>query len=118
MMSTQTNALAGATHPSFSDVFLIIPSFVNKLTGLRIPPTRVFTHSLRAVLHFLNGASAQQLSEASRHHTLDDFVEDIHGTYTPATINPALDGELERSASIDSTGKDSQMTLDARTELL
>lgn len=74
---------AGSTHPSFSDVFLIIPSFVNWITGLRTPPNRVFTHSLRAVLQFLNGASAKQLSEAAKHRTLEDFVEDIPGTYVP-----------------------------------
>lgn len=74
---------AGATHPSFSDVFLIIPSFINRIIGLRTPPNRVFTHSLRAVLQFLNGASAKQLSEAAKHHTLEDFVEDIPGTYVP-----------------------------------
>ena len=74
---------AGSTHPSFSDVFLIIPSFINRLIGLRTPPNRVFTHSLRAVLQFLNGASATQLSEAAKRHTLEDFVEDIAGTYAP-----------------------------------
>lgn len=75
------NVTAGSTHPSFSDVFLIIPSFINRLIGLRTPPNRVFTHSLRAVLQFLKGASATQLSEAAKHHTLEDFVEDIAGTY-------------------------------------
>jgi hypothetical protein len=72
---------AGATHPSFSDVFLIIPSFINWITGLRTPPNRVFTYLLRAVLPFLNGASAKQLSEAAKLYTLEDFVEDIPGTH-------------------------------------
>lgn len=82
-MNISITLTAGATHPSFSDVFLIIPSFVNRLTGLRIPPKTVFSHSLRAIFQFLGGASAEQLSQASAHDTLSDFVEDLPGTYRP-----------------------------------
>lgn len=87
---------------------------------MTIPPTRVFSHTLRAVLHFLNGASAQELSDASGHHTLDDFVEDIHGTYTPPSNDP---GSVRRPvpkpsiASFDSVGKASEEQEMAQVEV-
>lgn len=52
------------------------------------------------MLQFLNGASAEQLSHAASHHTLDDFIEDIHGNYVPKPEDfPYLvhHGELEGS---------------------
>lgn len=46
---------AGATHPSFSDVFLILPPFVNRLTGLRVDSGRVVQLCVRSSAQFLNG---------------------------------------------------------------
>lgn len=50
-----------------------------------LSPTRVFSHSLRAVIQFLDGAGSKELSETAAHHTLFDFHEDIPGTYDPAS---------------------------------
>lgn len=46
---------AGATHPSFSDVFLILPEYINKLTGLRIAAPRVLALAVGAAADFLDG---------------------------------------------------------------
>jgi platelet-activating factor acetylhydrolase len=46
---------AGATHPSFSDVFLILPEYVNKLTGLRVSAARVLELTVNATYDFLKG---------------------------------------------------------------
>jgi len=45
----------GATHPSFSDVFLILPSYLNRRTGLRVESDKVISLCVRAVTQFLNG---------------------------------------------------------------
>lgn len=46
---------AGATHPSFSDVFLILPRRINELTGLKVSAERVIELALGAVEDFLRG---------------------------------------------------------------
>jgi len=48
-------SIAGATHPSFSDVFLILPSYINRLTGLKTQPERVISISVAVVVTFLGG---------------------------------------------------------------
>ncbi|WVW81392.1 hypothetical protein I302_103384 [Kwoniella bestiolae CBS 10118] len=47
-------AIAGTTHPSFSDVFLITPGFVGSMTGLSVPPYTVFPATLHAIEAFLD----------------------------------------------------------------
>nr|XP_031858975.1 uncharacterized protein CI109_005643 [Kwoniella shandongensis]KAA5526047.1 hypothetical protein CI109_005643 [Kwoniella shandongensis] len=55
--------IAGATHPSFSDVFLITPGFVGSLTSLSVPPYEVFVRTLEVIETFLRGTteSAKEL---------------------------------------------------------
>lgn len=52
----QVFSIGGATHPSFSDVFLILPSAINKLTGLTCPASSVIHKAVRATTQFLSGA--------------------------------------------------------------
>jgi platelet-activating factor acetylhydrolase len=51
----QVFSIGGATHPSFSDVFLILPSAINKLTGLTCPAGSVIEKAVRAATQFLDG---------------------------------------------------------------
>ncbi|GJE98066.1 hypothetical protein PsYK624_142880 [Phanerochaete sordida] len=51
----QVYSIGGATHPSFSDVFLILPSAINKLTGLACPASSVIAKAVRATTEFLSG---------------------------------------------------------------
>ena len=51
----QVYSIGGATHPSFSDVFLILPNAINKLTGLACPASSVISKSVRATAEFLSG---------------------------------------------------------------
>ena len=51
----QVFSIGGATHPSFSDVFLILPNAVNKLTGLTCPAPSVIEKVVRATTEFLSG---------------------------------------------------------------
>ncbi|EKM50667.1 uncharacterized protein PHACADRAFT_264049 [Phanerochaete carnosa HHB-10118-sp] len=51
----QVYSIGGATHPSFSDVFLILPTAINKLTGLACPALSVITKTVRATTEFLSG---------------------------------------------------------------
>lgn len=44
---------AGSTHPSFSDVHLILPGFINRRTGLQVEAQTVFDLSIPAVLAFI-----------------------------------------------------------------
>ncbi|KZT29794.1 alpha/beta-hydrolase, partial [Neolentinus lepideus HHB14362 ss-1] len=45
--------IPGATHPSFSDVFLILPEYINKMTGLRVQAERVLELAVDATTDFL-----------------------------------------------------------------
>ncbi|KAK6904816.1 hypothetical protein I203_105634 [Kwoniella mangroviensis CBS 8507] len=47
-------AIAGTTHPAFSDVFLITPGFVGSMTGLSVPPYSVFPTTVQAIEAFLD----------------------------------------------------------------
>lgn len=51
----QVFSIGGATHPSFSDVFLILPSAINKLTGLTCAAAAVINKAVRATTEFLSG---------------------------------------------------------------
>ena len=51
----QVYSIGGATHPSFSDVFLILPAAINRLTGLSAPAPSVIARAVRATEQFLSG---------------------------------------------------------------
>ncbi|KAH7909875.1 platelet-activating factor acetylhydrolase [Hygrophoropsis aurantiaca] len=51
--------IPGSTHPSFSDVFLILPDFINRFTGLAVDPLAVINLSVEAVNEFLVGNVGQ-----------------------------------------------------------
>jgi platelet-activating factor acetylhydrolase len=51
----QVYSIGGATHPSFSDVFLILPGAINKMTGLKCSSTSVIERAVRATEQFLAG---------------------------------------------------------------
>jgi platelet-activating factor acetylhydrolase len=52
-------SVPGATHPSFSDVFLILPEYVNRMTGLRVDAGTVVSLTVAACSDFLRGKSAE-----------------------------------------------------------
>jgi platelet-activating factor acetylhydrolase len=80
-------SVPGATHPSFSDVFLILPEYVNKMTGLRIAAARVIELAVRATADFLAGRGADVVSRAV--------------VYDPS---PAVRGELTVADASENTG--------------
>ncbi|KAJ7731777.1 platelet-activating factor acetylhydrolase [Mycena metata] len=51
-------SLAGTTHPSFSDVFLILPSWINRLAGLRTSPEYVRDVAVTCIREFARGDEA------------------------------------------------------------
>ena len=51
----QVYTIGGSTHPSFSDVFLILPHAINKLTGLNCAAHAVIDKIVRASEEFLSG---------------------------------------------------------------
>lgn len=54
----QVYVIGGSTHPSFSDVFLILPHTINKLTGLGCPARAVIDRIVRATGEFLADEAA------------------------------------------------------------
>ncbi|KAI0786998.1 platelet-activating factor acetylhydrolase, isoform II-domain-containing protein, partial [Abortiporus biennis] len=58
--------IPGSTHPSFSDVFLILPDYINRLTGLNINADKVIEMMIQLVDSFLDG----KVEEAGKHHTV------------------------------------------------
>jgi len=55
--------LPGATHPAFSDVFLILPDYINRLTGLRVSPLAVIDHTIDTTWKFLRGCLGSVTSD-------------------------------------------------------
>ncbi|KAI0686666.1 platelet-activating factor acetylhydrolase [Cytidiella melzeri] len=51
----QVYSIGGATHPSFSDVFLILPGAINKMTGLKCSSSSVINRAVKATEQFLSG---------------------------------------------------------------
>ncbi|THH19534.1 hypothetical protein EUX98_g8754 [Antrodiella citrinella] len=51
--------IPGSTHPSFSDVFLILPPYINKLTGLRAEAHHVVDTMIKLVDKFLDGLTEE-----------------------------------------------------------
>lgn len=47
--------IPGSTHPSFSDVFLILPPYINRLTGLRADADKVIEMMIHTVDRYLDG---------------------------------------------------------------
>lgn len=48
-------SIGGSTHPSFSDVFLIVPGFINRLTGLKVDADQMLTTTIEVTMAFLSG---------------------------------------------------------------
>ncbi|TFK45802.1 alpha/beta-hydrolase [Heliocybe sulcata] len=59
--------IPGATHPSFSDVFLILPEYINKMTGLRVRADKVLELAVDATTDFLNGRVDRVIKRAVRY---------------------------------------------------
>ncbi|KAJ8589801.1 hypothetical protein M405DRAFT_738008 [Rhizopogon salebrosus TDB-379] len=55
--SCHTFLLSGATHPAFSDVFLILPDYINRLVGLAADPLRIIGLTIETVVKFLENDS-------------------------------------------------------------
>jgi platelet-activating factor acetylhydrolase len=53
--SLQVYTIGGSTHPSFSDVFLILPHAINKMTGLSCSAHAVIDRIVRATEEYLSG---------------------------------------------------------------
>jgi hypothetical protein len=72
--------LAGATHPSFSDLPVILPGMINRLTGLKIPDRDVLDLSVRVVEAFLTGGGSVEAArkQADGERTWDDPVPVKH----------------------------------------
>ncbi|KAI6045280.1 platelet-activating factor acetylhydrolase [Pisolithus marmoratus] len=49
----EVHVIPGSTHPSFSDVFLILPDYVNKMMGLAIDPLYVINATVDKTKQFL-----------------------------------------------------------------
>jgi len=71
---------AGSTHPSFSDVFLILPTSINRLTGLKADPEMILWTCMDAVMGFLHGDVDEVIVRAPRAGQVGR-----HGN-TPATL--------------------------------
>ncbi|CAL1710013.1 unnamed protein product [Somion occarium] len=119
IQSPTTFFIPGATHPSFSDVFLILPDYINSLTGLRLDADRVISILVHLVDHFLDG----KIQEIAHHP--DFHVKTVTGsrfqnlrrfeTVQLGTLHQLYQGEgkensrimaprMQRSTSLRSSG--------------
>ncbi|KAH7921574.1 hypothetical protein BV22DRAFT_1107127 [Leucogyrophana mollusca] len=76
--------IPGSTHPSFSDVFLILPDYINRLTGLEVDPLAVITLTIDAVSKFIDG----NIEEARK----DKSMTEAGGRLTKGEVGKA--GEM------------------------
>jgi hypothetical protein len=60
-------SILGATHPSFSEFFLILPEYVNKLTGLGVRTEHVLQLIVDATLDFITGDTEKIVSRATEY---------------------------------------------------
>lgn len=76
----QVYSIGGATHPSFSDVFLILPAAINRLTGLSAPAPSVIARAVRATEQFLGGPEGHggHVSYEEEYHDEDDRRRKMH----------------------------------------
>ncbi|KAG1741441.1 platelet-activating factor acetylhydrolase [Suillus paluster] len=57
---------AGATHPAFSDVFLILPDCINRLVGLAADPLHIIGLTIDTVVKFLESGTEDAWEEVRR----------------------------------------------------
>ncbi|KAI6094214.1 platelet-activating factor acetylhydrolase [Pisolithus thermaeus] len=63
----EVHVIPGSSHPSFSDVFLILPDYVNRMMGLAIDPVYVINDTVDKTVRFLeNGGGHVTSSQAMR----------------------------------------------------
>ena len=82
----------GATHPSISDIFLILPTYVNKLTGLRTSPYSILDSVIATTDNFLRG----EISETQRNS--------LQGTWT-FQESKDKDAKVGTDSEVDTDGK-------------
>ncbi|EJD42003.1 alpha/beta-hydrolase [Auricularia subglabra TFB-10046 SS5] len=58
--------ISGATHPAFSDVFLILPGFITRATGMLAPADVVVETAVDATLDWLRDGSAERTRARAR----------------------------------------------------
>ncbi|EIN06804.1 hypothetical protein PUNSTDRAFT_54174 [Punctularia strigosozonata HHB-11173 SS5] len=80
--SLQVFSIGGATHPSFSDVFLILPDYINRLTGLKVSADKVIQRTVGAVEDFLGLHPSHTTKLDADNRSFDDGE---HATRTMAT---------------------------------
>lgn len=66
-------SIPGATHPSFSDVFLILPAYIARMTGLKADADVVISQTVHATHDFLCGKMDRVLRRAVRADTNASF---------------------------------------------
>lgn len=77
-------SIAGSTHPSFSDVHLILPAFINRRTGLKVRAETVFDVAIPAIELFLDGKYNELRCMAAHDISgADDERPNGHGSETP-----------------------------------
>jgi platelet-activating factor acetylhydrolase len=86
-------SIPGATHPSFSDVFLILPESVNRMTGLRVAASTVVSLTINACADFLNG-KAEAIEKRSVVYRPKKVKE------IPVIDASVADGEPEKVADV------------------
>ncbi|KAI6007000.1 platelet-activating factor acetylhydrolase [Pisolithus albus] len=61
----EVHIIPGSSHPSFSDIFLILPDYVNRMMGLTIDPVYVISDTVDKTVRFLqNGGDRVTSSQA------------------------------------------------------
>lgn len=111
-------SIAGSTHPSFSDVHLILPAFINRRTGLKVHAATIFDVCIPAVEAFLDHRydelkemAAQDLSEALEEDPPNMNV-DKNDPLAPGSSSSNLQVPTEGSSSrLNNTRNRSKSTL-------
>ncbi|KZV99493.1 alpha/beta-hydrolase [Exidia glandulosa HHB12029] len=86
--------ISGATHPSFSDVFLIIPASITRMTGMHAPADVVVETAVDATLDFLKDGNAARVRARARKYDKDAVP-------TVEVKGPAVDEDDKRRDEVE-----------------
>ncbi|CED82891.1 Phospholipase A2 (platelet-activating factor acetylhydrolase in humans) [Phaffia rhodozyma] len=80
--------IPGSTHPSFCDVFLILPGMINRRAGLTASPMKVLNETIKACEHFLRGTIGTVISACDPVHgrQTKPFSRDVEGPMLIQTL--------------------------------
>lgn len=102
MTNSLHDCTAGSTHPSFSDVFLILPKLIDRLTGLHADSEQIMTMTVGAVEDFLEGKAnmvqqrTRTLGKMEEQVFMSIGTEELEGQDGKAGAGIGMDGKIQK----------------------